>query len=98
MPAESSRLQRRLRTRDRRFLSLVVTIAAVCTPLAVVLGSHDARPPSGCVSTLRQGFMGGQTTTYCGARARQVCLRAAPDDGQLAALCRRQALAVRADP
>ena len=98
MPAESKRLHRRVRSRDRWFVGLVVASTAIGTPLAVVLGSHGSSLRPGCVATLRQGFMGGQTTTYCSRQAVQVCRREAAGDASLAALCRRQGLTVAVAP
>lgn len=94
MPAESTRLYRRVRRRDRWFVGAVVGAALVCTPVAVVLAGRDSGPPSGCVTTLRAGFMGGQTTTYCGARAVAICRQEGGSDASLAAACRREGLAV----
>jgi hypothetical protein len=90
VPAESQRLLRRVGARDRRFLAVVAGVAAIATPVAVVFsGSH---PPSGCVTTTRAGFMGGQTYRYCGAAAVVACRTRAARDPSLAASCRRESL------
>jgi hypothetical protein len=98
MPAESTRLYRRIRPRDRWFVGVVVAATAIGTPIAVVLSAHGSKLEPGCVSTLRQGFMGGQTTTYCGEQAVAVCRTQAADDHSLASLCRRQGIAVGGGP
>jgi hypothetical protein len=65
MPAESARLRRRLERRDRRFLALVLTTAALAAPVGVVAAEHGSKARSNCVRTLEPGFMGGQTVTRC---------------------------------
>jgi hypothetical protein len=71
MPAESARLRRRLGRRDRRFLGLVVTTAALAAPVGVVLAEHGSKVKPGCVRTLERGFMGGQTVTRCAPAGSQ---------------------------
>ncbi len=90
MPAESRRLRRRVRARDRWFLAAATGVALVGTPAATLLASSSAtgtRP--GCVSTREAGFMGGQTVTVCGAQAAALCRSAARREPSLAAECRR---------
>jgi hypothetical protein len=98
MPAESSRLRRRIASRDRWFLVLAACAAVVATVLAVVLTGSGDPGGAGCVSVLRAGFMGGQTTTYCGAKAAAVCRKEGPRDADLARECRRRGFAVPARP
>lgn len=89
MPAESRRLRRRVRSRDRWFLAAAACVAVVGTPVAIVLtSSSGAGDRAGCVSRIEAGFMGGQTRTVCGARAAALC-HAARRDAGLAAECRR---------
>lgn len=75
MPAESERLRRRVRTRDRWFLGLAAAAAVAAAPAGVLLSRHEsaAGPGPRCVSTIRAGFMGGETHTYCGADAVAFC-------------------------
>jgi hypothetical protein len=98
VPAESTRLQRRLRARDRWFVGVVAGAAVIGTPIAVVAVGHGAAPPPGCVTTLRPGFMGGQTGTYCGKRAAAICRREGAGDASLASACRREGFAVGSTP
>ena len=94
MPAESDRLRRRVRPRDRWFVGLVATAVLAGTPAAVVLAAHGPTRPAGCVTILRAGFMGGQTGTYCGRRAARLCRSEGGFHRALAAECREEGLAV----
>lgn len=96
MPAESARLFRRIRPRDRWFVGLVVAATAVGTPVAIVASARSDSPnlAPGCVSRIEAGFMGGQTALYCGKKAIAVCREDAASDSSLAAVCRRQGIAV----
>jgi peptidoglycan/LPS O-acetylase OafA/YrhL len=93
MPAEAARLQRTVGSRDRRLI-----VAAACAVLAagpaalVVSGRAHTNPAVRCISTLRAGFMGGATATYCGARAANACHSLAKSDLQLADACRREGI------
>jgi hypothetical protein len=93
MPAESTRLSRRVRGRDRAFVALVAGAALVGTPVAIVLSGRSSDPPAGCVSVLRPGFMGGQTTTWCGKQAVSICRDVGASDAELGKACRREGLA-----
>lgn len=95
MPAESARLYRRIRPRDRWFVGAVLAATAIGTPIGIVAAAHSGPTLApGCVSRLETGFMGGQTATYCGKRAVAVCRDEAAPGSSFAALCRRQGLAV----
>jgi hypothetical protein len=94
MPAESTRLARRIRRRDRVFVALVTGAALVGTPVAIVLADRGSGTPAGCVSVLRPGFMGGQTTTWCGKQAAEVCRSQGAKDSDLGKACRREGLPV----
>jgi hypothetical protein len=94
MPAESTRLARRVRRRDRVFVAVVAGAALVGTPAAIVLADRSSDPPAGCVSVLRPGFMGGQTTTWCGKQAVEICRSRGAKDAELGKACRREGLTV----
>ncbi len=70
MPAESSRLRRRLGARDRRLIAAAVCAAAASGPAALLVGGHAARPAS-CSTYDRAGFMGAETVTVCGRDNRR---------------------------
>ena len=76
-------------------MGVVAAATAIGTPVAVVMASRSPTLAAGCVSTLRPGFMGGQTTTYCGKQAVVVCRARGAGDEALAAACRREGLAAR---
>ena len=90
MPAESSRLRRPVAPRDRWLIAAAAALALAAGPAALVVGGRGHADASvRCVSTLRAGFMGGATYTYCGARAASACRSAARQgDASLAAACR----------
>jgi hypothetical protein len=97
MPAESERLRRRVRPRDRWFLGVVAATAVAAAPAAALLSRHETATgrDSSCVTTIRAGFMGGETHAYCGADAVAFC-RAQAALPSPAADCRKQELL--ADP
>ena len=97
MPAESKRLFHRIGARDRRFLALAASAVVIGTPAAVVLGGTSSGADPNCVTTIRAGFMGGQTYTYCGAKGVAFCHSSASADEGVAAKCERL-LATRLDP
>jgi hypothetical protein len=95
MPAESARLFRRVRPRDRLFVGVVLAATAIGAPIGIVVSSHSgAALAPGCVSRIEPGFMGGQTATYCGKRAATVCRDEATPASSLGALCRKQGFAI----
>jgi hypothetical protein len=65
VPAESERLQRRVRRRDVWFIGAVALLAAALTPVAVLMSGGHHAPPAGCKTVIRAGFMGGETHTVC---------------------------------
>jgi len=91
MPAEASRLERRLGKRDWRFLAALAGAALVATPLAVVASARSSDPakPSTCVTFAAAGVMGGGTWHLCGARARAYCAAHASESRALADQCDR---------
>lgn len=91
MPAESSRLRRPIASRDRRLIAAAACLAVAAAPAALVVGGRSHADASvRCVSTIRAGFMGGATYTYCGGHAAAACRAAARGDASLAAACRKQ--------
>ena len=64
MPAESERLRRPLRRRDRVFLGVVAAAVALAAPAAILLAQRDAAPPR-LRAYARGRVMGGQTVTRC---------------------------------
>jgi hypothetical protein len=77
VPTEAIRLHRRLGTRDRWFLAILVSatlIGALATIVAAQAsgGSSDARR-AGCVSVTRASWTGSATLSYCGADAVAYC-------------------------
>jgi hypothetical protein len=99
VPAESSRLRRRIRRRDRWFIAVVACAVLCATAAAVVLSGSPATRDGSCVSLIRPGFMGGQTVTYCGARAVSFCRTRRPGDTAAASACLKQGYAAdRAQP
>ncbi len=75
-------------------MALVAGAALVGAPVAIVLSDRSSDPPAGCVSVLRPGFMGGQTTTWCGKQAVSICRREGTADAELGKACRREGLTV----
>jgi peptidoglycan/LPS O-acetylase OafA/YrhL len=95
MPAEAARLGRAVGSRDRRLIAAAACAVLAAGPVALMVGGHPHRSPTvRCVSTLRAGFMGGATATYCGAEAATACHSLAKSDHRLAAACRREGIAV----
>jgi hypothetical protein len=70
MPAEASRLRRRVAPRDRRVVVLVATLAAAGVAAGAVLATRPGPPPPGCVAHDAAGVMGGGTWRVCGAAAQ----------------------------
>ncbi len=93
MPAEISRLTRRLGARDRLFLAVVACAAVAAIPIGIVLAEGDSSAssttPSHCVKELKESIMGGADYQYCGAAADQECAASAAQNESLAAQCRR---------
>jgi len=90
VPADSSRLTRRLRSRDRRFLAVFACLLVAAIPVGVVISHESAdSTPSHCIAEQGVGFMGGGATHFCGAKADAECRRAAATSTSLAAQCRR---------
>jgi hypothetical protein len=97
VPAESKRFQRRIGARDRWFLGLLACALLIGALGAVILRDDGSRARAGarCVKTIRPGFMGGATYTYCGKDAAAFCRRSAAGDEGLAAQCERLGLIAR---
>jgi len=97
VPAESARLFRRVRRRDRWFVALAAGGVLVATPPAVLLSGRSGSDPGvGCVTTIVPGFMGGYTHTICGTAAVRFCHSHAARSGDVAAACRERVLAADA--
>jgi hypothetical protein len=77
MPAEAIRLQRRLASRDRWFIAILVASALIGGIAAIALGriggGSRAAARTGCVSVTRASWMGSATLSYCGAEAVTYC-------------------------
>jgi hypothetical protein len=77
MPAEAIRLQRRLASRDRWFIAILIAAALVGGVAAIVAGriggGSSAARAAGCVSVTRASWMGSATLSYCGADAVAYC-------------------------
>jgi uncharacterized oligopeptide transporter (OPT) family protein len=77
MPAEAIRLQRRLATRDRWFIAILVAATLIGAAAAIVSGllggGSSAASGPGCVSVTRASWMGSATLSYCGADAATYC-------------------------
>jgi hypothetical protein len=97
VPAESKRFQRRVGARDLWFMGLLACALLISGVGALLLmdrgssASADAR----CVKTIRPGFMGGATYTYCGKNAAAFCRRSSADDEGVARQCERLGLIAR---
>ena len=66
MPAEASRLQRKLGRRDRRLLAVLACAATVGGPAAAfALGGGGAPPADGCARVVKASWMGGATFRDC---------------------------------
>jgi hypothetical protein len=90
MPAEAIRLQRRLGTRDRWFIALLLLAVLLGSASAVAvsrLSSSDASADAGCVSITRASWMGAATFRACGAEAVTFCRTSARGDEEIAAKC-----------
>jgi hypothetical protein len=98
VPAEVIRLQRRLGTRDRWFIGLLLVAMVVGTAAALALGrsgSPDASANDGCVSITRASWMGAATYRACGSTAVTFCRRSAAGDKEIAEQCREEGLATK---
>ena len=77
MPAEALRLQRRLGTRDRWFITILVAATLIGGIASIVAGhlgdGSSAASTAGCVSVTRASWMGSATLRYCGADAVTYC-------------------------
>lgn len=91
MPAEATRLGRRITGRDRWFLAALVAAALAGAPVAFLAGAGDPPPRAGpgCVSVTGASIMGAATTVYCGDDATAACRRLAPTAAAVAAQCDR---------
>jgi len=89
VPAESNRLSRRLRPRDRVFLAVIACAVVVLVPIGVLVADHSHTPSGHCVTELRASIMGGATFKFCGAKADAECMRTGATSASLAAQCRR---------
>jgi hypothetical protein len=93
VPAEASRLGRAVGTRDRRLIAAAACAVLAAGPAALLVGGRaHVNPAVPCVSTLRPGFMGGATATYCGTQAATACHTLARTDRRLADACRREGI------
>jgi hypothetical protein len=89
VPAESSRLGRRLGARDRLFLAAFACAVVVAVPVGILV-SHEGSGGSGrCITEQSVGFMGAQWLHLCGTKADAECKRAAAASTSLAAQCRK---------
>jgi hypothetical protein len=90
VPAESSRLRRRLGARERLFIAAIACAVVAAVPIGIVVAHQGSGgPPRHCVTELRASIMGGATFTFCGKAANRECVRAAAKIASLAAQCRR---------
>jgi hypothetical protein len=93
VPTEAHRLRRAVGSHDRRLIAGAALAVVATVPAGLLVGGRThANPAVRCVSTLRAGFMGGATATYCGAQAATACRTVAKTDPRLAAACRREDL------
>jgi hypothetical protein len=93
VPAEAIRLQRRLGTRDRWFIALLLLAVLAGSAIAVShLNSSDASADAGCVSITRASWMGAATFRACGTDAVKFCRTEARGDEQIAAKCEEAGL------
>ncbi len=93
MPAEASRLTRRIGRRDRRFLTALATAAAAGIAAAVALGGVHSSPAvsEACVTLDQAGVMGGGTWRFCGDAAAAYCRAHAAAGARAAEQCDRLA-------
>ena len=93
MPSEAGRPHHAIGSRDRRLIAAAACAVLAAGPAALLVGGRAERNPAvRCVSTLRAGFMGGATATYCGAQAAAACHSLAKNDAPLALACRREGI------
>jgi hypothetical protein len=94
VPAEATRLKRRLGARDRWFLALLAFAALTGTVGALLLthsgASLNAERDARCVEVIRASWMGGATFRYCGSDAEAFCRTGARGDRETTA-CERVA-------
>jgi hypothetical protein len=97
MPSEAARFQRRLGSRDRWFMLIVVLVTAAFIIGIVVdgLGPSEKTSATRCVGVKSAGFMGGIITQHCGAQATAVCRSDAGRRGELPKQCARLVPALR---
>jgi hypothetical protein len=97
MPADTTRLQRRVTRRDRWFLAALTLAAVVGIVWVAVITPSGTSPPvaQDCVSIVRASIMGGATYVYCGDAATAACERFAEADPGLAERCEARGLVRR---
>jgi hypothetical protein len=76
MPAEASRLRRRVGRRDRRVLVLLATLAVAGTAAGIALPGGEQPPETGCITYAEAGVLGGGTWRLCGKAAVERCAAA----------------------
>jgi hypothetical protein len=84
VPAEASRLRRRVNRRDRLVLVAVATLAAAGTAVGVALPGRAQPAQAGCITYDEAGVLGGGTWRLCGDAAVERC---ATGDRKLAGQC-----------
>lgn len=96
MPAEAARLYRRLGSRDRWFM-LVVLLATAAVVVGILIDGQGSstRSATRCVGVKSAGFMGGILTEYCGAQATALCRSDAGRKSDLPEQCARLVPALR---
>jgi hypothetical protein len=85
VPAEASRLRRRVGRRDRRVLVALAALAVAGTAVGVALPGHTKAPAPACIVFDEAGVLGGGTWRLCGDAARERC---AARERKLAEQCR----------
>jgi hypothetical protein len=83
---------RKLGSRERNVVIAVLAVTAVAVLGLLFVPSHNARPlldengghRAGCVETAVAGRVGSEPIVGCGAKAREICERAAGYDNQRA--------------
>lgn len=80
MPADATRLTRRIGRRDRRLFAVLACAAAFGGPAAVLAWGGSSPPPAdGCARVIKPGFMGGVTVEDCSKRYSSSSTRSATD-------------------
>lgn len=88
MPAEASRLRRRVPQRDWGILAILVSTLLVALAIAVVLTARGSPVRDGnCVTVNRASIMGAADYSYCGSDAVSACRRLAGQYDELARQC-----------